>query len=264
MTITITGDALIKGSQRNTDRISLLPNEQLRASDSCLKHLPQALDKYELSGGYIELHFDADESCWKVRTIYESGCPLTGDAVSRIVKFTCGQWSDGHGSGCFSPLEDEYSVRIDLSPWDAKPVVVRTDSSLVALQPEHRLHNAVRAGNLALVRTLLESGVDGNAIVYGAPLLCTAVGMSNTEIAKELIERDVDVAVRDDTDSDALINTAWVTSLADEDAAEIAIMLLSRGVNPNGTRDGYTPLQAATHRKKVRLQEVIREFGGTE
>ena len=76
-----------------------------------------------------------------------------------------------------------------------------------------------------------------------------------------LIERGADIHHIGPLDEDALMATALSNSITDDDAAEIARLLLEKGVDPKGERGDYTPLFMAENREKAKLAAVLREFG---
>lgn len=101
-------------------------------------------------------------------------------------------------------------------------------SVIVAQDPKQQLNDqfweAVRAGDVALVTSLLDKGADVNAkFRYGATALFKAAERGHVEVVKVLLARGADVTVKD-----TFYNATAMTWALDNGHVEIVRMLLEK------------------------------------
>ncbi|HWS56431.1 MAG TPA: ankyrin repeat domain-containing protein [Pyrinomonadaceae bacterium] len=120
-------------------------------------------------------------------------------------------------------------------------------------QLNEQLYEAVRRGDAAGVKALLDKGADVNAkFRYGATALFKAAERGNAEVVKVLLERGADVNVKD-----TFYGATAMTWALDNGHVEVVRALLSKGsdavgdVLMNGVREG-----------KVELVKVALDTGG--
>jgi ankyrin repeat protein len=121
-------------------------------------------------------------------------------------------------------------------------------------QLNEQLYEAVRKGDTAAVRTLLDKGADVNAkFRYGATALFKAAERGHTEIVKLLIERGADVSVKD-----TFYSATAMTWALDKGHAEVVRALLAK--SPEGAADDV--LAAGASGGNVALVKAAIERGG--
>lgn len=112
---------------------------------------------------------------------------------------------------------------------------------------------AVRKGDIAAVRALLDKGANVNAkSPYGATPLFFAADRGHTEIAKVLIERGADVSIKD-----TFYGASALTWAAMKERTEIIKLLLAK--SPSGVED---VLEMGVEKGNVEMVKVALETGG--
>jgi hypothetical protein len=112
---------------------------------------------------------------------------------------------------------------------------------------------AVRKGDIAAVRGLLDKGANVNAkSPYGATPLFFAADRGNTEIAKLLIERGADVTIKD-----TYYGASALTWAAEKERTEIIRLLLAKSAS--GLED---VLETAVEKGNVEMVRVALDKGG--
>lgn len=121
-------------------------------------------------------------------------------------------------------------------------------------QLNEQLYEAVRKGDAAAVRSLLDKGADVNAkFRYGATALFKAAERGHTEIVKLLLERGADAAVKD-----TFYNATAMTWALDKGHAEVVRALLTK--SPEGAADDVLAVGASGG--NVALVKAAIERGG--
>lgn len=125
-----------------------------------------------------------------------------------------------------------------------------------AKQPlNDQLYEAVRKGDAAAVKSLLDSGADVNAkFRYGATALFKAAERGNTEIVKLLLERGADVTVKD-----TFYNATPMTWALDKGHVEVVQALLDRGA---GSVDDV--LMTGARKGDMKLVQLALAKGGAK
>ncbi len=117
-------------------------------------------------------------------------------------------------------------------------------------------------GNLGIVKVLLDSGADINAISknkLSATPLQGAAAMQNLELAKLLVQRGANVNCRGEEGGSPLHEVAGNGQI------EFAKLLLDRGANVNARDDsGKTPLTVALDYKQAEMAKLLRDRQGAQ
>ncbi len=266
MLITITGNARVSvyGTPKDEVRRQLNGAE---SAESCCRYLPNDFRDLGIVGGNIRLVLDETSQTFSAVTEYRVPERLDDSQLERLKKLTTGQWSDGLGAGCFEETGRRLGARIELLPFAQrdKVTVQQLDDGIVTQRPADSVYRAARDGDLEAVRRLLDSNCDIDLCSDGTSPLISAVLGGFRDVAIELIQRGANVTYFDaESETDALMATALSNRITDEDAAEIASVLLSRGVNAKSTRGSHTPIGMARSRNKVKLERVLLEHGAEE
>jgi hypothetical protein len=130
---------------------------------------------------------------------------------------------------------------------------IRSSASLV---------DPVMYGDLAAVKSLLDSGADPNstediADIKGVTPLHIAAEMGHLEIARLLIQRGAKLDALTSTDTQPIHQAAM------NGYDEVVALLLELGADVNCQDDnGATPLDFAIFRENYQTADMIREFGG--
>lgn len=274
MFISISRRANVQARSQPRDARKALP-DGLVSERSCTRFLPGNLKAGDFEDGAIRLFFDEGKSEWRVETAYRTPKMVEPSQLDELVKLTLGQWSDGLGEGCFDEAALAAGVSIDLFPIDADDTLfVQVDNEdedqalAPATKPSLDLYRAAEAGDLVEVTRLLDAGADIEFGEEGHTPLHNAVLCGCPDVALLLLERGSDpravyAGFGAGKPVDALMEAALSNSLTDEDAATVAEALLKAGVDPNGERDGYTPLVMAEVREKKEMMAVLRRYGAT-
>lgn len=121
-------------------------------------------------------------------------------------------------------------------------------------QLNEQLYEAVRKGDAAEVKSLLDRGADVNArFRYGATALFKAAERGHAEVVKLLLERGADVSVKD-----TFYNATAMTWALDKGHAEVVRAILSK--SPDGAADDV--LSAGASGGNVALVKAAIERGG--
>jgi cytohesin len=127
---------------------------------------------------------------------------------------------------------------------------------------EQEMFDAVRSGDVALVRSALESDpatVHARGAGGRTPLHVAVAGRGNREVIEALIAGGADVNARDDAGYTPL----HVTTV--EGVAGIIHLLLDRGADINArTNDGKTALTLAFDEGAVDVSDILEQRGGVE
>jgi hypothetical protein len=154
-------------------------------------------------------------------------------------------------------------MKIARIPWgfSLRPVMIlilallgSAGVSMAAVDEDRQLLDAVVAGDLALVQTLLEKGADVNAKVQsGATPLMMAAEQGNLDIVRLLLDKGADVNAKDGQDSSALIEASK------EGFIEIVKLLLEKGANVSTTDNkSKTAMMYARERRHPKIEQVIK------
>lgn len=267
MLIRFTGDVRVTVAGDRAAACEKLDGYESR--DSMLAHVP-LLPEHGLEGGGIKLTYLRDADRFEAITEFRFPRALTKAQIADLTKTVVGQWTDGLGEGCFEEIGDEVGARITLDPLSkAYPIRVEQIKDAAKTKRRAAVYFAAREGKLDEVIELLDAGADIEESFETATPLCTAILAGQKAVALALIERGANVFAARKSNSghavgaDCLMSTATSNRLRDADAAVIARELISRGVSPNGERDGYTPLFMARNREKTKLEAVLLELGAT-
>lgn len=270
MIIQISGSAKVTDEDGKpvTDLSRIRKIDCVETEDTCGNYLDNDLADLGITGGTLKLTYDHGTCQFRVTTEYTSPVKLGPELLEQLIGNTTGQWTDGLGESCFSDLEDDLGVTIELFEPTREIDVKQIDDGR-QVKPSTPLAKAAREGNLTSLQNYLDAGADIDARQQGYTPLLLAVGNGRVEAALELIKRGADVNARDREGFDALIWTALSNALSDDDAALLAKELLERGAPASGMRGGpewagFTPLFMANNRQKRKLTEVLAEFGATE
>jgi len=140
----------------------------------------------------------------------------------------------------------------------------RSREALLRAGARHNLQTAIRAGDLAETRRLLDA--DPSLLHLKEPWtgLFTAARTGQVETAKLLIERDAAVDAVATNGRTAL----WLAcESADDSTGRIAVakLLLEHGANPRRTGDdGSTPLHIAAYRGPIEMVELLLRHDAKE
>jgi len=116
------------------------------------------------------------------------------------------------------------------------------------------LHNAVQAGEIEKVRSLLDEGADINVRSFGVTPLYRAIWKGQTEAVKLLIERGADMNVKDSNGTTPLQMAVY------NGRAEAVKLLIERGADINAKNNkGETALDIARRRNKRVIAGIIQE-----
>ncbi len=117
-------------------------------------------------------------------------------------------------------------------------------------------------GNLEIVKVLLDSGADINAVSknkLSATPLQGAAAMQNLELGRLLVQRGANVNCRGEEGGTPLHEVAGNGQI------EFAKLLLDRGANVNAKDDGgKTPLTIALEYKQAEMAKLLRDRQGTQ
>jgi uncharacterized protein len=117
-------------------------------------------------------------------------------------------------------------------------------------------------GNLAVVKLLLDSGADINAVSknkFTATPLQGAVVMKNLDLCRLLLERGASVSPRGEEGTTPLHEAAGSGQM------DFVKLLLEHGAEVNAKDDaGKTPLGIALEHKQPEIATVLREHGGVQ
>ena len=119
---------------------------------------------------------------------------------------------------------------------------------------------AVRSGDIAEVKRLIEEGVDVNTQdKFGHTALIPASNFGYTEVAQLLIEEGVDVNAQDIEGFTALMKASI------RGKTKVAKLLIEEGADIN-VQDtwGYTALEWALRERHPEIAELLREAGAKE
>jgi ankyrin repeat protein len=126
------------------------------------------------------------------------------------------------------------------------------------LTPELKLARAVKNGDLAEVKKLVEGGLDVHEILVGKSTLLFAAG--SPEVAEYLIQQGVPVDEKNEQGATALwsicYNNDW--RRPQEKVAPIARVLLKNSANPNTPEGTWPPLMVARDAETV---DALVEYG---
>jgi len=122
---------------------------------------------------------------------------------------------------------------------------------------------AIQLGSIDIIQLLLTHGADPN--LYGHPNvfsdipLFEAVIQKRTVILKDLIKYGVNINARDSLFNETAL--FWVH----EDRTEIAEELINNGIDIHvKNKKGKTALFKATQLKKLKIAELLKQYGATE
>ena len=123
--------------------------------------------------------------------------------------------------------------------------------------PDTALSNAARAGDVATLRSLLDSGADANRRdANGNRPLLEAVAAGHADAARALLRAGADPNLTSSGGRTPLIEAALGGRI------EIARLLISEGANVNlAERDAGTPLEAAEREGHAELAALLRSSG---
>lgn len=158
-----------------------------------------------------------------------------------------------------------------------------------AIAPDAALSEAICTGDLAAVERKLTAGVSVDAVYEGCSLLVGAIGCSQPEVVKLLLERGANPSSQNAEGVTALSLATWSGMLdvvrllldhhvpVDEPTPDghtalhqaamskrldVMKLLLARGANPNAfDHDGFTPLAFAVNGDAVELIAVLLASG---
>ena len=156
-----------------------------------------------------------------------------------------GRWSAIVGAGVLAAI-------LVLAPTGAGAQVVEPEPALVAASdPTPRLVDAVKAGDAAQVRAMLEAGADaGEAELDGSTALLWASHRDDVETVRLLIEAGADASAGNDLGATPL----WAAS--ENGSAALVRTLLNAGADPNlELLSGETPVMVAA---RAGSPEVVR------
>jgi hypothetical protein len=124
--------------------------------------------------------------------------------------------------------------------------------------PSHRLEEAVRKGDVHVVKTMLEESADPNTHLYsGASLLMLACSEGRLEIARLLLDNGADVNYKMKT---RYCPTALFDSVL-HSREEIVQLLLSKEADVTiKDSEGYTALDRAKHWRDFRVNDKQRVY----
>lgn len=131
-----------------------------------------------------------------------------------------------------------------------------TQNSTATSLPQRKsglsLIQAARAGNLEVVKELIEAGEDINQAVMGCTALHYAAFYNRKDIVEYLISMEAELNVKN---SSGFTPLAWAV---DRGYADIAWMLLEATADPAiGDSKGNTPLHKATIAKNLQMVETL-------
>jgi hypothetical protein len=255
-----------------TDKGILRKLDGAISDDVCSNYLDHDLADLDITEGAVKLTYDGEANQLWVVTEYRAAVKLKRSQLKQLVENTIGQWSDGIGEGCFDELADRLGVGIDLAPLGQREdlLIEQIDDGQKIPKSRMALPKAAREGDLATVRRLLSTGADLEVRQQQFTSLHLAITYGHVDVALELIARGADIKALDPLGEDPLMICAMSNGIDDADAAQIAHVLLERGVDacsPRGDAEvgpQYTPLEIAINRKKSKLAKVLRQFGATK
>ena len=126
-----------------------------------------------------------------------------------------------------------------------------------ALERKQQLLNAVKSGDLRLLKALLNDGGNANSIYPdGKTLLVVAVEAQNSEIVESLIQAQANLDQRDFSDRTPLMHAA------DNTKVSIAQRFIEAGADLNAkNRDGRTALMYAAYHDSLEITECLLNAG---
>jgi hypothetical protein len=229
--------------------------------DQCSNYFGGEVDLTAIgvTGGSLQLAFDAQSGRLLVVSEYTSPRKLKPKELNALVAETSGQWSDGIGEGIQHQWEKSHGVLIDFSPLDSgKPVVVQIDDGIEIKTPRRSpLLSAAEKGDIAKMRKLLERGEPVDARdKNGMTPLHLAILRDHVELAILLMDQGADLMAADKEGS-LPITFACMRKLQ-----PVVSALLDRGVSADA-RDGRgaTPLMWAANRGSLPLVSMLLERG---
>jgi hypothetical protein len=269
MKIVVSGRAAARDGETGEvigDRERLQAVQGLRFDEDLIAtYLADAcLDEVSISGGAIELQFDAERG--ELRVISEFWVPeaLNEEQLEALIDQTQGQWSDGIGEACFDAWSAEQGIDLDLAPFDLddyeRPVAEQVDDGRVAPRFAH-LAKAVWNRRLDVVRQAVAEGADLDAIYDGHSALHLAIVRDEAAMAVLLIEGGADVERANPLGVTPLMACA---SMAQEaEAVAVAKALLARGARAEvQDMDGKTAAAAARKAKRKELAALLAAHEG--
>lgn len=218
------------------------------------------LDDIGVTGGALQLTFDAASGRLLVVCEFASPRKLKPKELKSLTAHCQGQWSDGIGEGIDGEWSDSHGVRVDFAPEGAsKATTAEQIDDGVKVKPPRKspLLAAAVQGDVARVRKLIAAGepLDPRDKRGNTPLVLAILG-KHVELAMLLIEAGADLQAQG-VDGYGPLTAACMSCLE-----TVAVALLDRGLEVD-TRDGRgaTPLMWAANRGCLTLAAILVERG---
>lgn len=137
------------------------------------------------------------------------------------------------------------------------PIIVSTN--LKCVDDKDLLHDAVRSGDVELVKQLLSTGININAFKkYGTTSLLLAIEKQNKEMVHMLVELGADVNLMPHCDIPLHEAIIWGDK-------EVVKMLIDKGADINKSdKSGHTPLHFAVIYRKQEIISLLIKHGANQ
>lgn len=269
MKIIVTGPAEAFSSETEEEIVDPVLLQELDglaySKDRCSKYIDESLQDIGVTGGVIQLAFDAKKKRLRVVTEYQAPRKLTAAELKLLVEETTGQWSDGIGEGDFLHRK-KLKMAVDLSPESSEKVRVEQveDGKKVKTPLVDPLIKALDNNNSKAAGKLIAEGVDVTGIDRdGHSALQLACQAGFFDLALLMLQRGASATAADKQGETPLTWLARYPGTNHAESVAVARALIEKGsaVDARDNERGMTPLMWAISRGNLPLIQFLIDAG---